>query len=307
MSIGDDDVMTKPDPDTYSLPERWILSRLQHTSRTVNAALASYDLDDACNALHEFLWNEYCDWFVELCKPALNGEEGEAKERAKFVLVSVLESTLRLLHPVMPFVTEEIWQALPHVGESICSAAYPRPDEALVDLPAEAGMALLIDSVTALRTLRAEFTPGGQENEAARAAILARRFTVTAVPETDAARATLTDQLSALTNLARLGTVTIADAGPVGARTVATGVAGATFHLPADELLEGVDPVKESARLALEITKLEKERGGLEGRLNNPQFVERALPEVVEKARADSTDLTQRIAKLAARREMLGG
>jgi valyl-tRNA synthetase len=305
MYIGEDYSPIAPDVDNYSLPERWILSRLQHTARTVNASLASYDLDDACNALHEFLWNEYCDWFVELCKPALNGENEAAKERAKFVLVTVLESTLRLLHPVMPFVTEEIWQAIPHQGESICSAFYPQPDEALVDLSAESGMALLIDSITALRTLRAEFTPGGQENEAARAAILARRFTVTAVADSDSARTTLTDQISALTNLARLGTVTIESAAPEGTRTVATGVSGATFYIPADELLEGVDPVKESARLAAEIVKLEKERGGLEGRLNNPQFVERALPEVVEKARADSADLAQRIAKLAARREML--
>ncbi len=94
-----------------SLPERWILSRLQRTIQTVNASLASYDLDDACNALYEFLWSEYCDWFVELCKPALQGTEPIAKWHALATLYTVLETTLRLLHPIMPFVTEEIWQS----------------------------------------------------------------------------------------------------------------------------------------------------------------------------------------------------
>ena len=171
-----------------SLPKRWILSRLQRTTEKVNAALGAYDFDDACAALHEFLWDEYCDWFVELCKPALQGDDAEAKRQAVETLSHVLETTLRLLHPVMPYVTEEIWQALPHEGETICLAPYPQADPALVDADAEAGMQLVIDGITALRVLRAEFTPGGDENAAARAAMLTRRFTVTVVPESDGGR-----------------------------------------------------------------------------------------------------------------------
>ena len=195
-----------------SLPERWILSRLQNTIATVNAALASYDMDDACSTLYEFVWGEYCDWFVELCKPSLQGEDGPAKDAARATLYTVLETTLRLLHPMMPFVTEEIWQQLPGTAESISLAPYPVYDAALADPEAEAAVGLLIDSITALRGLRAEFTPGGQENEAARAAMLTRKLTVIAVPETETADAALRAQLPALVALARLGATRVAPA-----------------------------------------------------------------------------------------------
>ena len=288
-----------------TLPERWILSRLQRTIQTVNAALAGYDMDDACGALYEFLWNEYCDWFVELCKPALQGEDGPAKEGARATLFAVLQTTLRLLHPIMPFGTEEIWQNLPGTEGSISIAPYPVADESLIDPEAEAGMALVIGSITALRGLRAEFTPGGQENEAARAAMLARRFTVTAVPESATADATLRQQLPALISLARLGDVTLAETAPTDSKYVSAGVAGAAFFIPAGELLEGIDPAREAVRLATEIAKLDKELAGVQGRLNNPGFVQKAAPEAVAKAQEDVQVLAQRRAKLEARRGLL--
>ena len=111
-----------------SLPQRWILSRLQRTIQTVNDALASYDMDDACSALYEFVWNEYCDWFVELSKPALQGEDGPAKDAARQTLYTVLETTLRLLHPILPFVTEEIWRNLPHTSRWRKHLHSPLPD-----------------------------------------------------------------------------------------------------------------------------------------------------------------------------------
>ena len=292
-----------------SLPERWILSRLQQTLRAVDAGLAGYDMDDACAALYEFLWSEYCDSFVELCKPALQGPDGPAKDSARTTLLTVLDATVRLLHPFMPFVTEAIWQNLPPVnGEargSICVAPWPEVDETLIDADAEAGMGLVLGSITALRGLRAEFTPGGPENEAARAAMLTRRLTVIAVPDTDQARQALTDQLPALTSLARLGTVTLADAAPTDGAFVPAGVPGATYYVPASELLDGVDPAKEAVRLTGEIAKLDKELAGVSGRLNNPGFVAKAAPEAVEKARADAADLSARRAKLEARRGLL--
>jgi valyl-tRNA synthetase len=289
-----------------TLPERWILSRLQRVTQIVNTSLASYDMDDACSTLYEFVWGEYCDWFVELCKPALQGSDPIAKWHASATLYTVLETTLCLLHPVMPFVTEEIWQQLPGKTESISLSPYPTADEALIDAEAEAAITLLIDSITALRGLRAEFTPGGQENEAARAAMLTRKLTVVSVPETETAGATLRAQLPALVALARLGATTVASAAPAEGKYVPVGVTGAAFYVPASELLAGLDPAKESARLAAEIAKLDKELAGVRGRLDNPSFVARALPEVVEKARADAADLVQRQAKLETRRSLLG-
>jgi valyl-tRNA synthetase len=206
----------------------------------------------------------------------------------------------------MPFVTEEIWSHFHPEGGSISVAPYPQADPSLLDPEAEAGMALVIGSITALRGLRAEFTPGGPENEAARAAMIARRLTVVAVPETDAARAALRDQLPALTALARLGDVTLADAPPPQGRSVPVGVPGATYYVPAHELLEGLDPAREASRLAAEIAKLDKELAGVRGRLANPGFVHRAAPEAVAKARADADALADRRTRLESRRALLG-
>ncbi len=288
-----------------SLPQRWIVSRLQRTIGKVNEALGAYDFDEACAAVYEFVWNEYCDWFLEWCKPALQGTDSAAKRSAQASVLGVLETTLRLLHPLMPFITEEIYQALPHTPGSICIAPFPQTDSALVDADAERDMGLLIGGISALRTLRAEFTPPGQENEAARAAMIARRLTVTIVPENAPAEAALRAQLPTLTALARLGTVTIAEAAPAHERTVATGVPGATFYLPAGELLEGIDPARETVRLSSEVAKLDKELAGIEGRLSNAGFVEKAAPEAVAKARQDASDLAARREKLEARRALL--
>ena len=303
MNLGDE--VLPPLGTSPSLPERWILSRLQGTIERVNTSLGTYDFDEACGALYEFVWNEFCDWFVELSKPALQGDDLSAKQQVRGTLYTALETTLRLLHPIMPFVTEEIWQALPHEGDSLCIAPCPTADASLVDADAEAALGLVIDSISALRSLRADFTPGGPENEAARAAILTRRFTVTLVPETPPARATLQDQLPALTALARLGQVQVADKPPTDQRYVPAGVTGATFYIPASELLEGIDPARESARLAQEMGKLDKELAGIQGRLGNANFLERAAPEAVEKARQDAADLAERRAKLDARRALL--
>ncbi len=293
------------DAGARSLPERWIVSRLQKTIEKVNGALGTYDFDETCAAVYEFVWNEYCDWFLEWCKPALQGADGAAKHSAQAAVLGVLETTLRLLHPLMPFITEEVYQALPGAQGSICAAPYPIADDALGDADAERDMALLIGGISALRALRAEFTPPGQENEAARAAMIARRLTVTVVPDSPSAEAALSAQLPTLVTLARLGTVTVADAAPVGLKTVATGVPGATFYLPAEELLEGIDPARETVRLSSEVAKLDKELAGIQGRLSNAGFVQKAAPEAVAKARQDAADLAARRQKLEARKALL--
>ena len=139
----------QPDPQwEYTLGERWILSRLSASAASVNEAIQKFDIDEACATLSNFFWNDYCDWFVEICKPSLRGDEPEAKRRAQYVLWSVLDSSLRLLHPFMPFLTEEIWQEIPHEGESIMHAAYPTGASGRPDPAADADMALLIAART---------------------------------------------------------------------------------------------------------------------------------------------------------------
>jgi valyl-tRNA synthetase len=316
MNLGDDFTPAAINPEECSLPQRWILSRLQSVAKLANESLASYDIDDMCNTLYDFLWNEYCDWFLELGKPALTGPDGKEKQVTRTILWSVLETTLRLLHPVMPFITEEIWQALPYKGpanrddtdafmpRSICLASYPHPDIALIDIESENAMTLLMDCVSSIRSLRAEFTPGGQENEAARAAILARRFTVVIAAESPSGARILKEQTQAIVNLARVGDVSVVDTAPEG-RYVPAALTGATLYIPAGELLEGLDPARESERLAGEIVKAEKELASMNAKLSNPGFVAKAAPDIVEKTQSDASGIAKRLEKVKMRQELI--
>jgi len=146
-----------PDPDPWECdptpPERWILSRHNRLISEVNRLMEGYQFGEAGRQIYEFLWGEYCDWYIEASKVALYGDDEKARERTRHVLVYVLERTLRLLHPFMPFVTEEIWQYLPHEGESIMIA--PWPEAGPVDEEVEDRQQLIWDHVRAIRDWRA--------------------------------------------------------------------------------------------------------------------------------------------------------
>src|SRR6185369_3387059 len=156
--VGEAQVQRTIDPQGLAAPERWILSRLSGVAAEVSPRLEAFRLDEACNRLYHFFWGDFCDWYIELSKPALMGEA--PRPRAGEVLLTVLDRSLRLLHPVMPFLTEELWQRLPGHEEihpaTICLAPYPRREEAWEDGTAEAGMEALTQVVTRVRALRAE-------------------------------------------------------------------------------------------------------------------------------------------------------
>ena len=136
------------------LPERWILSRYQGIIEETTRWLERYDLGEAARALYDFIWTEFCDWYVEMIKPRLYGRSGQAaKAASQYVLWYVLEGTLRLLHPFMPFITEEVWQYLPHAGDTIMLASWPEA-EAYADEEAEAKMTAVMDMVRAIRNIR---------------------------------------------------------------------------------------------------------------------------------------------------------
>src|SRR5262249_47243526 len=147
--------------------DRWILSRLQRAVEDVNRSLEQYAVDDAAQRIYSFVWDEFCDWYVELAKPRLN-DPGDAID-PRGVLLQVLERTLRLAHPFMPFITEAIWQSLPRAtgAESVMVAPYPEPVAALVDAEAEIRMETVIEVTRTLRNLRAELKiPPSQRVEA---------------------------------------------------------------------------------------------------------------------------------------------
>jgi valyl-tRNA synthetase len=267
----------------YALPELWILSRLNVTVGEVNAALVSYDIDEACKAVYEFFWNDYCDWFLELSKSTLRNDDRVIKARAQHVLHKVLETSLRLLHPLMPFITEEIWQGLPSAGETIMRAEYPTVDEALVNPQAESVMSAVIDSVRAVRNARGELSV--PPSKSISAVIVATHEYATV----------LSENVGAFEALART-TPLFASEKPTEAGTVALPVLpGLDIYLPLAGL---IDVEKEKVRINKELASVEKDLLQIKGKLQNPMFVEKAAPDVVAKAKSADIELTQKMEKL---------
>ena len=273
--------------ENLDLTDRWIISRVNGLTRDVNRALEEFRYDEAAGSLYHFLWHEFCDWYIEAVKPRLIGDSSgtPAARRSRAVLARVLDRILRLLHPFMPFVTEELWQRLPHEGTSIAVATFPewRPEEE--DPDAEREMALLILVVGKLRNLRAEsgIDPGRK---------------VEALFRTDLARPRRVLEehgllIRTLARLSRFGFVAEIPPGVPMARGVVTGL---EMAIP---LSEALDLEEERRRITREMEKLDRELETAEGKLNNPSFMERAPADIVEKVRSSHRELRERRAKLA--------
>jgi valyl-tRNA synthetase len=287
MNMGDFRLDATPlEGRTLTLADRWILSRLQKATAETRASLEAYGFAEAASTLYQFLWAEFCDWYIELAKGSLYGEDAQAKDTTRAVLVYCLDRILRLMHPFMPFITEEIWQKLPMARptESICIAAYPEPDADRVDAAAEAEMAPVIAAIEGLRTLR------GESNLPPSAKVKA------VVQSPDATTRELLERWRAyLMPLAGLAEVQV---GPPGAKPpqAAAFVSGnLEIYVPLAGL---VDLDAERDRLKKEIARAEQELGGLQRKLDNPNFVARAPPDVVEKDKARVAELQERAVKL---------
>ncbi|HEY0881923.1 MAG TPA: valine--tRNA ligase, partial [Archangium sp.] len=289
MNMGDFTV----DPKIFvkeralSLADRWILSRLNVCIGGVKAALEVYNFGEAASMLYQFLWREFCDWYIELSKSALRGEDVHARDSARAVLVHCLDQVLRCLHPFMPFITEEIWQKLPiqHPAESICIASYPDVDARLADPAAEAEMRPVIDAIEGIRTIRGESQ-------------LSPAIKVEAHVQTNSAqvRETITRCRDYVVQLARVSTLHVSELTTKPPQAAAEILADMEIYVP---LAGIVDLAEERERLKKEIEKAEKEIAGIEGRLSKPDFVARAPAEVVAKDRARVDELKNRIQKVA--------
>jgi valyl-tRNA synthetase len=266
------------------LASRWILSRQQDVARRVDAALSEYRFDQAANDLYHFVWDELCDWYIEIAKSWFaDPVEGP---RARAVLLEALEKTLRLLHPILPYVTEEIWQRLPHEGESIMVAPYPKPDASKTDPAAEADMGRLMRLVTAVRTIRATYEVDRK-----------RRLDVTVVASAEADRSFFARHEALVRHLASLGRLDVVARAPEAAGAIRQPVDGAEIRIPMAGLF---DVAAETARLTREEEKIAAEMQSLARKLDNPQFVERAKPEIVKEARDRVAELSDRRAKIDA-------
>lgn len=270
-----------PKAEDYTLADRWILSRYARTSAVVTENLEKFELGEAARAIYEFIWGEFCDWYIELVKPRLYAEEGDSRRTAQYVLGYVLERTLRLLHPFMPFITEEIWQHIPHEGKSIMTAPWPTGEETWLDKENEASMAAIMEVIKAIRNMRAEVNAApGKKSEAI-------------LHFSDAAQqAIFTANDGYLHALAEADPVTILSLTaerPENAMTAAAG--GVEIYLPLKGL---IDMEKETARLSKELDGLTKEIARTEGKLANEKFVTKAPVAVVAKEREKLQDYEEK-------------
>ncbi len=279
------------DEANLSLPDRWILSRLTQVTEQVAAALDEYKFNEAANGAYQFVWHEFCDWYLEAAKPALYDETRSAnRTAARQVLWTVLRDILVLLHPFAPFVTEEIWDKLPGTAGSIMQAAFPQPRSYVTGpdqlMQAEKEMALVMEIITGIRNIR------GEMNIAPSAKLEA------AVGSAQAeVRRSITEHQDLIVNLARLSTLRVQTDDQRSTTAATAIVADATLLV---ELKGVVDFTQEAQRLEKEIGKLTKELAGVEKKLNNEGFLSKAPENVVAEVREKQVLMAEKLEKLSS-------
>ncbi|MBM87701.1 MAG: valine--tRNA ligase, partial [Gammaproteobacteria bacterium] len=285
MNIESEKVPVSPGSGEYSVADRWIMSRFENTALAVESAIDNYRFDLASQALHEFIWSEYCDWYVELSKPVLWDEKSdpEAAKATRFVLVSVLEKSLRLLHPFMPFITEEVWQKIAPLiginGDSIMIEPYPQHEPRNIDKKSEEHIEWIKGVIIAIRNIRGEMEISP-----------AKSINVTLRSGSKRDREKLGNYRPYLKKLAKLDSIEwVAEdsESPV----AATGLYGELEILVP---LAGLINIKtELSRLTKEITKLEKSLELVTSKLNNTKFVENAPKEIVKNEKKKQNQISQ--------------
>jgi valyl-tRNA synthetase len=255
---------------------------LQGVIAATHRALTDYRFNDAANELYQFFWHEFCDWYLEIAKIRLGSAESQhATTRA--VLLNVFETTLRLMHPYIPFLTEELWQQLPQTGETIVKASYPEPVEKWVNPEAEQKMTFLMQVVASIRNVRNAFK-------------IPNSVRITVYIRTSAASIKLLDESrSYITNLALLGDLRLSEDIGRPERSATAVLEGVDIYV----LLEGlIDIDVERTRLARELGKVREDITWLEAKLARSDFLEKAPEEVIEKEQAKHRGLKERAGKL---------
>jgi valyl-tRNA synthetase len=265
---------------TATLEDRWILSRFNSVTKNVNDSLAAYRFDEAANAIYDFFWGEFCDWYLELIKPRLSPESENARATCGN-LVALFEASLRLLHPVMPFITEEIWHAI-YAGDppakSLALAAYPQPDESQIDRIAETDMAILQDLIVSVRNLRAELRVEPR-----------LKVPVEVFTQDPEIRTLIEQNRSAIENDRQANVENLSFAsGSLANLPNARHTARFDVRLIYEKK---IDVATECERLKKEMEKIEKGMASGQRQLGNEQFLAKAPPQVVENLRKQQQEL----------------
>lgn len=299
------DGQSPPDASEYSsadslarlpLTERWVISALHQVVNRSTAAHDKLELAEAGRLLYEFFWGDFADWYIEAAKARLYGDNAEAAMATRGVLLYGFDTVLRLAHPFMPFITEELWQALPHSGPALVVASWPA-EGLIVDTEAIEHFEEIQATVRGIRNARAEYgvTPG-------------RRIPVTVVVERDSSlRKAIEAESTVVCTLAKLdaeafNVTAAAPADDAGERVTLVITDAVQVVLPLAGLF---DPAKEIERLTRQQLKLSKELGGLAGRLTNQRFLEKAAPEVVAQAQQQQADLQDQIAAVEGKLQQM--
>lgn len=270
-----------------SVADTWILTRLNETIEEVTKLADKYEFGEVGRALYSFIWDDFCDWYIEMAKLPLYGDDEAAKKTTRSVLAYVLDNTMRLLHPFMPFITEEIWQNLPHEGESITIAAWPTVDESLSNKERAGEMKLLMDIIRSVRNIRAEVnTP---MSKPVPLYLLTKDAKTTAILETNR---------KYIEKFCNPENLTIGEAIDTPSKSMSAVVTGAELFLPLEGLIN-VD--EELARLDKELKKWESEVKRVQGKLSNERFVANAPEAVVAEERAKEQDYLEKFATVEKR------
>jgi len=276
-----------------TLEDRWILSRFNRITKDVNEALEAFRFHEAANRIYDFFWGEFCDWYIELIKARLNSEDSNTSKAACTNLVSLFEASLRLLHPVMPFITEEIWQAV-YDGKpplkSIALAAFPKADEKQIDLSSETSMAVLQDLIVSVRNIRAELKV---ETKA--------KVPIDVFAHEPTVRALVEENRTALERLANVESIKFVD-GSLAKLPGARATARFDVHVIYERK---IDVAAECERLKKELEKAEKEKANNQRQLSNENFLAKAPAHVVDGLRRRAGELDILLSKLNSQLEQL--
>ncbi|WP_218690178.1 valine--tRNA ligase [Psychrobacter sp. BF1] len=285
-------------PEVWELPERWIMSRLNSSIQNIHQHFAQYRLDMVSHDIYEFIWNEYCDWYVELAKASLNDDSVSAERKAqiRYVLLHVLETALRFTHPIMPYLTEQIWQTIAPLldrkaTESIVIASYPKTDSTQISEQTEADMAWLQQLIASVRNIRGEMKLGN----AVRLPVLLQNIS----QAEDERLARIANQFKAL---AKVESLTILKAGDEVPLSSSSMIGQLRILVPMKGL---IDPTAELARLGKSYDKLKGQAEGIARKLGNEGFVSKAPVEVVEAEKAKLAELEGQLTAMTAQMEEL--
>ena len=265
-------------PATLSLEDQWIVSRFNTVAKEVTENLDKFELGMAVSKLYDFIWDDFCDWYIELAKRPLSGEDQAVAQNTRQVLVWVLTHTLALLHPFMPFVTEEIWQSLPHDGEALIVAPWPQYEEGHAFPQAEAEMKKVMELITAVRTRRSEMNVPPSKK--------AHLYIETG--DTAAFEA----EREAIAKLAYCSAVEIGESFPQAEGSVTVVTASCRGYLPMDDL---VDKKAETARLTKELEGAKKQLATAEAKLQNEKFISKAPQNVIDGVKDNAAKLREKV------------